>query len=124
MVRILPRLLLVVTAASFSFTAQAADPAKGKTLFQAQCALCHGVTATARGIGPTLFGVVGRKAGTMPGFAYSPAMKKWGNIWKQPVLDSYITAPMKLVPGSRMPYAGLKDATKRADLVAYLATLK
>lgn len=104
--------------------AHAADPAKGKAEFQAQCMMCHQVKPNALGIGPSLAGVVGRKAGTLAGFSYSTAMKKFARPWTTALLDSYIAAPQKLVAGNRMPFPGLSDAAKRADLVAYLATLK
>lgn len=124
MVRLSPLLLAAVAGFTFSAHAHAADAVKGKAVFQAQCAMCHQIKPKALGIGPSLSGIVGRKAGALPGFAYSPAMKKFAKPWTPALLNAYVTAPMKAVPGSRMPYAGLSDATKRADLVAYLATLK
>ena len=119
-------MLTIATGAIFSSatTALAADATKGKAVFQTQCAMCHQIKPKALGIGPSLAGVVGRKAGTLPGFAYSPAMKKFAKPWTPALLDSYAAAPMKAIPGNRMPFAGLADAAKRADLVAYLATLK
>jgi cytochrome c len=63
-------------------------------------------------------------AGTAPGFHYSDAMKESGIVWNAKMLDAYLESPQKVVPGNRMPYAGLEDPTDRADLVAYLATLK
>ena len=74
--------------------------------------------------GRALEGIVGRRAGTVPDFSYSDAMKKSGIVWDAKILDAYLESPQKVVPGNRMPYAGLKDTTDRADLVAYLATLK
>ena len=68
--------------------------------------------------------LIGRKAGTVPGFSYSDAMKKSGIVWDTKILDAYLESPQKVVPGNRMPYAGLKNPTDRTDLVAYLATLK
>lgn len=75
-------------------------------------------------IGPSLFGVVGREAGTIPGFHYSPANKNSGITWTPEKLDPYLTNPKAIVPGTTMMFAGLKDAQQRADLIAYLATLK
>jgi cytochrome c len=103
-------------------SAQTGDPVKGKAAFGV-CAMCHSDTAGKNGVGPSLFGVVGRQAGTAPGFKYSAAMKAAGP-WTADKLDAFITAPQKAVPGTAMPYAGLKDAAKRADIIAYLATLK
>jgi len=75
-------------------------------------------------MGPNLFGVVGRKAGTFPGFAYSGAMKSAGFVWTVPKLDAYLADPQKVVPGNNMPMAGMSDSQQRADIAAYLATLK
>lgn len=94
----------------------------GKTIFKA-CAACH-ATDHANRFGPALGGLIGRKAGTVPGFRYSDAMKKSGIVWDAKTLDAYLESPQKVVPGNRMPYAGLKNPTDRTDLVGYLATLK
>lgn len=102
----------------------AGDPARGKGTY-AQCAACHKADASGKSsIGPNLWKVVGRKSGTLPGFAYSPAMKAAGRVWNDAALDAYLAAPMKALPGSRMPYAGLKAPADRANVIAYLRTLK
>jgi cytochrome c2 len=102
----------------------AGDPAKGKATF-AQCAACHKTDASpANTIGPNLWKVVGRKAGTRPGYAYSPAMKADGRTWTEAALDLYLAAPAKAVPGNKMPFAGLKAPADRANVIAYLRTLK
>jgi cytochrome c len=124
MARILRPLLIAVALASGADPALAGDAAKGKAVFQGECAMCHSVTAHAPGIGPTLFGAVGRKAGSLAGYSYSNAMKGAGFVWSQAKLDTYLFAPQKVVPGDKMPYAGLTNPAKRADLIAYLATLK
>jgi cytochrome c len=104
--------------------AQAGDPAKGKTVFQ-RCAICHRVEKNGgNGLGPNLFGVVNRKAGTVAGFNYSAAMKNSGITWSTDKLEAYIEHPSAIVPGNRMAFAGISDAGQRADVVAYLATLK
>ena len=100
----------------------AQDAEHGETVFK-PCAACHATNHT-DGVGPSLEGIIGRKAGTVPGFRYSDAMKKSGIVWDAKILDAYLESPQKVVPGNRMPYAGLKDPTDRADLVGYLATLK
>ena len=100
----------------------AQDADHGKSIFK-PCAACH-ATDHADRVGPGLEGIIGRKAGTAPGFRYSDAMKKSGIVWDTKILDAYLESPQKVVPGNRMPYAGLKDPTDRGDLVAYLATLK
>jgi cytochrome c len=102
----------------------AGDPAAGKSIFS-RCAACHNATKGGPNmIGPNLFGVVGRNAGTKPGFSYSNAMKSSGITWTPDKLDAYLTHPAQVVPGNRMSFAGIADAKQRADLIAYLGTLK
>ncbi|HEX2942635.1 MAG TPA: cytochrome c family protein [Rhodopila sp.] len=113
---------LLLTAASLPATA--ADPAAGKQVFQNVCSICHSVQPGQNKIGPTLFGVVGRKTGAVPGYSYSAANKAADITWTEANLDKYLEAPRAMIPGTKMTYGGLKDPTKRANLVAYLATLK
>ena len=104
-------------------TALAADPAAGEKIFKTQCGICHAVAAGQNRIGPTLFGVVGRPAGSVPGFNYTADHKKLGVTWDAATLDKYLANPRAMVPDTSMIYAGLKDDAERADLVAYLETL-
>jgi len=102
----------------------AGNAANGAGVFD-RCAICHSNTKSGGNkIGPNLFGVVGRKAGTYPGFSYSSAMAKAGFVWTDAKLDAYIAAPQTVVPGNKMPFAGLANNNQRTDLVAYLDTLK
>ena len=103
--------------------ALAADPAAGEKIFKAQCGICHAVVAGENRIGPTLFGVVGRPAGSVPGFNYTADHKKLGVTWDAATLDKYLTNPRAMVPDTSMVYAGLKNDAERADVVAYLGTL-
>jgi cytochrome c len=112
-------LLLIGSATA----APAADPAAGQQIFKAQCSICHSVVAGQNRVGPTLFGVVGRSAGSVPGFQYSADHKKLDVTWDAATLDKYLTNPRAMVPDTTMIYAGLKDDAKRADLIAYLETL-
>ena len=104
-------------------TLQAQDIAAGAAVFKTQCSICHSPLDGKNMVGPTLFGIVGRKSGTVPGFHYSEANKAAGIIWNADILDKYLTSPRDVVPGTIMPYPGLKDAKQRADLIAYLETL-
>ena len=102
----------------------AGDPAAGKRSF-VQCGICHNVGAgEASTIGPNLHGVVGAKAGARPGYAYSPAMKKSGLVWNAATLDRFLTKPGATVPGTKMAFPGIAAAKGRADIIAYLTTLK
>jgi cytochrome c len=109
--------------AASATTALAADPAAGEKMFKTQCGICHAVVAGENRIGPTLFGVVGRQAGGVPGFNYTADHKKLGITWDAATLDKYLVNPRAMVPDTSMVYAGLKDDAERADLVAYLETL-
>ena len=104
--------------------AHAADPAAGKSVFSSACSICHSPQPGRNMVGPSLFDVVGRKTGTVPGFHYSPANQNANLTWDAATLDKYLQAPRTVVPGTTMTYGGMKDDTKRADLIAYLATLK
>jgi cytochrome c len=111
-------------AAGLSAPARAADPAAGKQVFQSQCAICHSDQSGVNKIGPSLFGVVDRHTGSEPGYDYSVANKNANLVWTPAELDLYIAHPQKIVPGTKMPYGGLHNATKRANLIAFLETLK
>jgi cytochrome c len=103
-------------------TAIAQDAVAGKKAF-AQCSVCHSTDGT-NGVGPTLQGIVDSKAGEVPGFRFSRAMKASNIMWDDKSLDAYLVDPQKTIPGNVMPFSGLADATERADLIAYLKTLK
>ena len=98
------------------------DPARGEVRFQ-ECAACHKLDAGANGLGPSLHGIFERKAGELADFRYSPALKRSGIVWSPQTLEAYLTDPQALVPGNRMPYAGMADPGDRADLIAYLAKM-
>ncbi|MBV8977625.1 MAG: cytochrome c family protein [Alphaproteobacteria bacterium] len=113
-----------VAASFWAAQAQAGDAVKGKAVFQ-RCAICHNAAkGEGNGLGPNLFGVVGRKAGTVAGFPYSAAMKSSGILWTPDKLAAYVTKPSAVVPGNRMAFAGIGNPQMIGDLVAYLQTLK
>ncbi len=100
--------------------ARAQDAAAGERVF-AQCRACHQVGETARNVvGPVLNGLFGRKAGTVEGYAYSPANKNSGLTWDEATFRDYIKDPRAKIPGTKMIYAGLKDEQRISDLIAYL----
>lgn len=99
-----------------------ADPAKGEKVF-AKCAACHTVNSGgANGIGPNLFGVVGKPHGAHPGFAFSDALKSKPGSWDFAALNEWLTSPRDYAPGTKMTFAGLGSAEDRANLIAWLNT--
>jgi len=103
--------------------AMAADVDAGKTAFK-KCALCHTTEAGKNKIGPSLFGIVGRKSATVENFNYSEAMTKFDHTWDEGTLDEYLADPRGTVPGTKMIFPGIKEKTERDDVIAYLETLK
>jgi cytochrome c len=89
-----------------------------------QCKACHAVEAGKNGVGPSLAGVFGRKAGSAPGYTYSDAFKKLDVSWDEGNLDKWLENPMKMAPGTRMTFSGLADKAKRQAITDYLKTLK
>ena len=95
------------------------DAVRGEAKF-GDCPACHKLEAGVNDVGPSLHGLFGRKAGDLADFRYSPAMKRSGIVWTAETLDQYLADPQGVVPGNRMPYAGMENAADRADLIAYL----
>ncbi len=95
------------------------DASAGETVF-AQCRTCHLVEEGRNGVGPSLYGVVGREAGSIEGFNYSDANANSGVTWTPEVLFEYLEAPREFMPGTRMAFPGLSDPQDRADVIAYL----
>jgi cytochrome c len=114
--------LVIAGLQAVATPASASDPA-AKQAFT-QCSVCHSVVKGGTGVGPSLWGVVGRQPGTLPGFSYSPAMKAKGGKWDDGTLDAFIAHPQKAVPGTRMPFAGQPDPGKRALIIEFLKALK
>ena len=103
--------------------AAAADVEAGKAEFK-KCALCHTTEAGKNKVGPSLFGVVGRKSASLENYNYSEAMKKFDHTWDPQTLDTYLADPRATVPGTKMIFPGIKDEKERQDVIAYLETLK
>src|SRR5262249_3162357 len=99
------------------------DVNAGQQIFQAQCAACHSNQPGVNGIGPSLAGLAGRKAGSLPGFHFTSALQGSGLAWDADTFIKFLADPTKLVPGTAMTVM-VPDATGRASLFAYLATLK
>jgi cytochrome c len=114
----------VIIAGLWVLTSTTASPAQdaaaGEKVF-AVCKACHQIGETAKNaVGPVLNGVIGRKAGIYPGYAYSDANKGAGLTWDEPTFREYIKDPRAKVPGTKMIYAGLEDEQKTSDLLAFL----
>src|SRR5712672_616481 len=106
--------------------AEAADIAKGQAAFVRQCAICHTIDKGGENrVGPNLFGVVGRRAGTMQGFRYTNAFRTTATFeWTEGLLGPWISLPSVMVPGTAMGgFPGVADRDKD-DIVAYLAAQK
>ncbi|MBD8542564.1 c-type cytochrome [Oxalobacteraceae sp. CFBP 8761] len=120
-------LLLGTGAEALAAPAPASAPAQaqvdaGRRLF-ARCTNCHEVGAGARnGFGPQLNGIVGRKAGSAPAYAYSPALKKAGFVWNEQNLVAFIRDSEKVVPGNKMRFLSFMSERQAAEIVAYLRT--
>jgi cytochrome c len=106
------------TSETVSTTTASTDAAPAS---YAQCGVCHKVEKDGgNGLGPNLHGIIGKKAAQVAGFSYSPAMKASGLAWDEATLDKFIESPRGLVAGTKMSYAGLKDAKKRKEIIAWL----
>jgi cytochrome c len=116
MLQLLPAVLLLLAGVP----GRAQDLQRGEQLFT-ECRSCHSVQPGANNVGPSLAGIVGRKSASLTDFRYSPAMKRSGITWDAATLAAFIADPQSVVPGNRMPYAGMPDAKDVADLVGYLA---
>jgi cytochrome c len=121
-------LLALILLATFPVPVAAAaegDAANGETLVK-RCTTCHTVNeGGANRIGPNLFGVFGSIAGARPtGFNYSAAIRESGVVWNEETLDQWLTRPRSLIADARMGFPGLSNADQRADVIAYLKTLK
>jgi cytochrome c len=112
------RLLLAgVLALGADPATAASDAVRGEQIY-VRCLACHALTFDR--VGPRHCGLLGRRAGSVPGFDYSPAMKNSKITWTEKTLDRFLTSPLAMVPGSTMTYDGVTDPKDRSDLIAYL----
>jgi cytochrome c len=117
-------IITIALACAISGRAVAQDAAAGEKDFVV-CRACHQVGPTAHNsVGPVLNGVVGRPAGTFPGYNYSAANKNSGLTWDEATLQKYLANPQGVVKGTKMIFPGIKDQTKLNDVIAYLKTFK
>ena len=110
---------VLCTLATLSSAAEG-DASAGATVFT-QCAACHAIGAEAQNtVGPVLNGIVGRPAGTYPGYRYSSAMRKSGLVWDEATLTKYLRAPDQVISGTKMAFPGIASDADLANLIAYL----
>jgi len=115
--------VIIAIGIIFSFCSSNAradgDAAKGKRVFN-KCKSCHELTKKKNKIGPHLVGIIGRKAGSVEGFKYSPAMKNANIVWDEKTINAYIINPKKFVPGNKMTLPPIKKEDQRKDLIEYI----
>jgi cytochrome c len=117
--------LILALALIAAAPARAADADNGADLFDTHCGDCHSVASRiANRKGPSLYRVFGRRAGTVAGARYSPEMVQSGIMWTAQTLDAYLANPKAVIRTGIMKFRGLPNAGERADLIAYLATVK
>ena len=110
---------ILLASALVAHAQGAGDAQRGAQVF-AQCKVCHSLEAGKNMLGPSLHGLLGRKAGSVPGYAYSPAMKNANVTWDDDTLSKYQADPKAFIPGDKMVFPGVKDPSKLGDLLAYL----
>jgi cytochrome c len=111
----------IIVASSTAWAA--GDQAAGEKVFAAHCVVCHATAPGENKVGPSLAGIVGSKAGTVPGFNFSPAIKNANVAWDDASLDKYLANPTGFIHGTKM-FVNLPSETDRQNVIAYLNTLK
>jgi cytochrome c len=119
MVRRVAFVLALGLACALAAPSGAADLGAGKRSF-AKCRACHSLEKGKNLIGPSLYGLFGRKAGTAPGFSYTDANKKSGIVWNEKALLEYLKKPQATIPGTKMIFAGIRSEEERKNLIAFL----
>jgi cytochrome c len=117
--------LLLLAALCAGMTRGAAADNELELAFNDHCRECHSFVKDDNRLGPTLYGVVGRKAGTQPGYAFTQSLKDSSLTWDEQTLDKWIANPDAVIPGNGMspPYSGVADAKTRARIIAYLKSI-
>jgi cytochrome c len=108
---------VAISVAAASPALAGGDAQRGQLAY-AQCQICHQIDRN--GVGPRHRGLFGRKAGSLPDYNYSTALKNSGIVWNEKTLDQWLQGPAKMVPGTKMVFAGIADPQERADIIAYL----
>lgn len=115
----------LIGVACFATAAHAGgDVKRGADVFDGQCGECHSVKPGKNRKGPTLYGVVGRKAGTVPDFEYSGALKSSALVWSADTISRYVASPRTVIPGGKMKFDGTLSGQEIVDLVTFLSSLQ
>ena len=109
-------MIIIILTVSIANTA---DPVKGKKVFK-KCVACHSLQEGKNKIGPPLYNLLGRKAGTVEGYRYSKAMKNSDVVWDEKSLDKFLTKPRKFIKRTKMSFRGIKKKSLRDDIISYL----
>ena len=109
-------MIIIILTVSIANTA---DTVKGKKVFK-KCVACHSLQEGKNKIGPSLYNLLGRKAGSVDGYKYSKAMKNSGVVWNEESLDKFLTKPRKFIPKTKMSFRGIKKKSLRDDIISYL----
>ena len=112
--------MLALTLGQFCLAGGVRAEEDGERLFRSTCGICHTIQPGQNRVGPSLAGIVGRRAGTALGFSYSEANKNSNVVWDEVQLDQYLNDPKEFMPGTKMIYLGMKDPEKRKALINYL----
>jgi cytochrome c len=115
---------LILVAAVGASAEESMEAAAGKQVFASRCHACHSEDSSKNTFGPSLTGVVGRKAASLPRFAYSDALRASGITWTEDNLRKWVSDNEKLVPGTRMRHVSITDKAEQDYLIAFLSTLK
>ena len=118
MLRCLSPILLLLCLTAPAWATGAGDPERGRAVYD-RCLACHALERNRTG--PKHCGLLGRRAGSLPGFDYSVAMRGAGFVWTAETLDRFLRAPLEMLPETTMTYDGIADPQERADLIAFLA---
>ena len=113
-------MIIIILTVSIANTA---DPVKGKKVFK-KCVACHSLQEGKNKIGPSLYNLLGRKAGSVDGYKYSKAMKNSDVVWDEESLDKFLTKPRKFIKKTKMSFLGIKKKSLRDDLISFFKQLQ
>ena len=118
-----PRLICLVLLLGLAACSVPGNPSEGEKIATTSCRTCHELDSGGNNTGPSLQGLFGRKSGTYPDYDYSDAMKNAGVVWTPETLDRYLLGPRTMVPGTKMSFGSMWDATTRRDVISYLLSI-